>query len=141
MAIIYSDTKKDLPCDQLYALFLAVGWSDGPITPAMLEKFNVPFLNSALVVSAWDHEQLVGAVRVISDRMFRSIIYDLAVLPPYQNQGVGKTLLKRCISHFPDSEWLVQTKRETAGYYEKNGFQVNHDTFLSIPCKWFSKEK
>jgi ribosomal protein S18 acetylase RimI-like enzyme len=100
--------------------------------------YSVPWINSTLVVSAWSGEHLVGAVRVLSDTMFRSIIYDLLVLPEYQNKGVGTELLRRCIEHFPNSEWLVQTTEKISGYYKKLGFAVNNDTFLSVPCKLFT---
>ena len=139
MSITYNDTQKDLPPEQLHRLFVAVGWSDGSETPEMIQKgYSIPWINSTLVVSAWDGGSLVGAVRVLSDTMFRSIIYDLMVLPKYQNRGIGKGLIERCIDHFPDSEWLVQTTKEISGYYEKMGFTVNNDTFLSIPSKLFS---
>ena len=136
--IIYNDTKKDLPAEQLHRLFMSVGWSDGAETLDMIKNYNIPFINSTLVISAWENERLIGAVRVLSDKMFRSIIYDLLVLPEFQNKGIGKELLKRCIEHFPNSEWLVQTTEEISSYYEKNGFKVNNDVFLSIPCKLFS---
>ncbi len=135
MQITY-DTRKDLPCEPLHNLFHAVGWSNGQITQDMLEKFNLPFINSTIVISAWTDDNLVGCVRVLSDRIFRSIIYDLAVLPEYQNQGIGKELVRRCMECFPDSEWLVVTET-AAGFYEKMGFKLNKDIFLSIPCKWF----
>jgi ribosomal protein S18 acetylase RimI-like enzyme len=138
MGIIFNDTKKDLPSEQLHQLFVAVGWSDGSETSAMIDSYNVPFINSTLVISAWDNERLIGAVRVLSDKMFRSIIYDLLVLPEYQNKGIGKELVRRCIEHFPNSEWLVQTTDKISGYYEKIGFKVNHDVFLSIPCQLFT---
>jgi len=107
MGIIYNDTKKDLPSEQLHKLFMSVGWSDGSETSDMIKNYNIPFTNSTLVISAWENECLIGAVRVLSDKMFRSIIYDLLVLPEFQNKGIGKELLKRCIEHFPNSEWLV----------------------------------
>jgi len=138
MGVIYNDIKKDLPPEQLQQLFVAVGWSDGSETPDMIQNYNVPFINSTLVISAWKNERLVGAVRVLSDQMFRSIIYDLLVLPEFQNKGIGKELVKRCIEHFPKSEWLVQTTGRVSSFYEKNGFKVNHDVFLTIPCKLFS---
>lgn len=135
MNIVY-ETRKDIPCKELHDLFFAVGWSEGNETPDMLANFNKNFINSTLVFSAWDDGKLVGCVRVLSDRMFRSIIYDLAVLPEYQHQGIGKELVRRCRETYPNSEWLVQT--ETAsGFYEKLGFSVNKDIFLTIPCKWF----
>ena len=136
MRITY-DTRKDLPVEQLHKLFMAVGWSDGTETSIMLENFNIPFINSTVVISAWENECLVGCVRVLSDKIFRSVIYDLAVLPEFQNKGIGKELVKRCIEHFPESEWLVGTLEKTASYYEKIGFEIDKGVFLSIASKWF----
>ena len=99
-----------------------------------------PWIHSTLVISAWEDERLVGAVRALSDTMFRSVIYDLLVLPEFQNRGIGKELLRRCIAHYPKSEWLVGTEKHIAGYYEKNGFMAIKDgVFLSIPCKLFTR--
>ena len=137
MNIIYNYTKKDLTSEQLYKLFVAVGWSGTSDTPDIIKNYNIPFINSTLVISAWENELLVGAVRVLSDKMFRSVIYDLLVMPEFQNMGIGKELLKRCVAHFPTSEWLVQTKTNISGYYEKNGFKPINDVILTIPCKLF----
>jgi len=137
MGIIYNETKKDLPCEQLQKMFVAVGWSDNSETPDMIKKYNVPFINSTIVVSAWDGDKLIGAIRALSDKMFRSIIHDFLVLPEYQNQGIGKELMRRCIAFYPNSEWLVGTSKETAPYYEKLGFEMNDGAFLFIKCKHF----
>ena len=48
MNIIYNDTKKDLPSEQLYKLFVAVGWSGTSDTPDMIKNYNIPFINSTL---------------------------------------------------------------------------------------------
>ena len=134
--IRYDDKIKELPCDQLYNLFKLAGWTEGSETDEMLINFNVPFINSTLVVSAWDNERLVGVVRVLSDKIIRSVIYDLVVDPEYQGQGIGKELVKRCIRHYPYTEWLVQTTENIAGYYEKMGFKRYKHVVLSIPSKW-----
>lgn len=129
--------QKDLPCSELYRLFLAVGWAtEDKTTQAMIDNFNIGFINSTFVFSAWVEERLVGCVRVLSDLHFRSIIYDLAVLPEFQNKGIGKELVQRCINACESSEWLVQTDM-AKGFYEKIGFKENSDFFLTIPCKWF----
>lgn len=130
-------TQKDLPCKELYELFLAVGWAtEDKTTQAMIDNFNIGFLNSTFVFSAWIDGHLVGCVRALSDLHFRSIIYDLAVLPEYQNKGIGKELIHRCFSACETSEWLVQTDM-AKGFYEKIGFKENEDFFLTIPCKLF----
>ena len=126
--------QKDLPCDELYKLFLAVGWAkEENTTQNMIDNFNCAFLTSTFVFSAWLDNHLVGCVRVLSDLHFRSIIYDLAVLPEYQKQGIGTELMKRCINMCPSSEWVVQTD-SAKGFYETIGFKQNtNDTFLMIP--------
>ena len=136
MSIEYR-TQKDLPCIELYQLFLAVGWAtEEETTQEMIDNFNIGFINSTFVFSAWSDEQLVGCVRVLSDLHFRSIIYDLAVLPEFQNKGIGSELVRRCRDVCESSEWLVQTD-SAKGFYEKIGFQESDDHFLIIPCKWF----
>ncbi len=139
MNVIYNDRMKDLPFDQLHALFIAVGWSDGGnLSDEMEVGFMKPWLNSTLVISAWDGEKLIGSVRVLSDTIFRSIIYDLLVAPEYQGKGIGKELVQHCIKHFPKSEWLIETTQEIAGYYEKIGFKRDYKgAFVKIPCKLF----
>ena len=116
-------TQKDIPCNELYKLFLAVGWAnEDTTTQEQLEHFNIGFLNSTFVFSAWVDEQLVGCVRVLSDLHFRSVIYDLAALINFQNKGIGTELVRRCRSACESSEWLVQTDKSKA-FYEKIGFQ------------------
>ncbi len=130
-------TQKDLPCKELYQLFLAVGWAaEDKTTPEMIDNFNIGFINSTFVFSAWVEDRLVGCVRVLSDLHFRSIIYDLAVLPEFQNRGIGKELVQKCINMCRGSEWLVQADM-VKGFYEKIGFKENKDYFLTIPCNWF----
>ena len=136
MRISY-DSRKDLPCLALLELFRAVGWSDGSETEEMILNFNRPFLNSTFVFSAWDGERLVGCVRALSDRMFRSVIYDLAVLPEYQGRGIGRELVRLCQNECPASEWLVQTIPERVGFYERLGFSTYSEPVMQIPCKWF----
>ena len=137
MNIIYNDTKKDLPCEQLYQLFLSAGWTSKNIKNSWLEQFNHCFINSTLVISAWSDERLVGCVRVLSDEIIRSHIYDLVVLPEYKSKGIGTELVKRCIAFCPKSEWVVGCLKERASFYEKIGFQKgdpNGDgVILTIP--------
>ena len=136
MNITYK-TIKDLPNKQLYKLFSAVGWADEEsTTQVMIDNFNKPYINSTIVISAWDEDVLVGGVRVLSDLMFRSVIYDLAVLPEYQGNGIGKELVRRCREQVPNSEWLVGTTTERASFYENIGFKLCDDVFLNVPCKW-----
>lgn len=136
MNIEYKE-QKDLPCEELYKIFLAVGWAnEEKTTEEMLKNFNVGFLNSTYVFSAWESGRLVGCVRVLSDLHFRSVILDLAVMPEFQNKGIGTELVRRCREKVPNSEWLVQTDKAKR-FYEKIGFAKSDDFFLRISSKWF----
>jgi ribosomal protein S18 acetylase RimI-like enzyme len=140
MNIIYNDKMKDLPLEQLHELFVSVNWSDGGALPdEMKDGFMRPWIHSTLVISAWDGDHLVGAVRVLSDTIFRSVIYDLLVAPEYQRNGIGSELVRRCLEHFPGSGWLVCTEGETSLFYKKLGFSdmKKTDAVLEIPCKYF----
>lgn len=138
MNITYNDTIRDLPVEQLYHLFFSAGWAGSESTPDpdTLRYFNVPFMNSTLVISAWDNDRLIGVVRVLSDKIIRSVIHDLVIDPDYRKMGIGKELIRRCIEHYPNSEWLVQTEKHISGYYEKMGFKIYNDVVLTVPSKY-----
>lgn len=138
--IEYRDTCKALPVDQLARLFYAVGWSDQPDGEEIAREFiQKPYCNSTLVVSAWDGERLVGAVRVLSDEVVRSVVYDLLVDPDYQGNGIGRELMCRCIAHYPKTEWLLETQEHIAGFYEKLGFKRYGEVVMVKESPYFAK--
>ena len=70
-------TQKKIYQLSSYIIFFSAGWAGSDITPDpdILKNFNIPFINSTLVISAWDNERLIGTVRVLSDQFIRSVIY------------------------------------------------------------------
>lgn len=142
--IRYHDTEKALPNDKLMALFRAVGWTTETGEQEHLHHFNVPFCGSSYVISAWDGDILVGCARVISDGAVRSVLYDLAVLPQYQGQGIGSTLLSRCIERFPITEWIAETTEPCVLFYEKHGFTAaaagDDCVFMRRSCPLFDSK-
>ncbi len=129
MNITFNDSIKDLPSDQLWKLFELAGNSDG----LDIESIRAMFANSTLVVSAWHDKRLVGVARVLSDKIYRSIICDLVVLPEFQRMGIEKDLMKLSMSHYPLSDWFLETSEEIYVDYEKYGFKMNGNVFFSIP--------
>ena len=135
--IAYNDCEKALPNEKLLALFRSVGWTTEQGEEAHLHHFNAPFCGSSFVVSAWDGDTLVGCARVLSDGAVRAVLYDLAVLPAYQGQGIGSTLLSRCLERYPRTEWIVETTALRVSFYEKFGFTV---TAVGAECVFLRRE-
>ena len=63
---------------------------------------------------------------------FRSVVYDLAVPPEFQNKGTGTELAQRRVNVCESSEWLAQTDKCKA-FYGATGFQRSEDDFQTIP--------
>lgn len=134
--IVYNEEIKDLPIDQLHSLFMSAGWIRESETEEMISNFNLPFINSTFVISAWHENKLVGVVRVLSDKIIRSAIHDLVVDPDFQCRGIARELLTRCVQTYPKSEWIVQTNDSTVEYYLKNGFIQYPRNVLFRPSAW-----
>jgi GNAT superfamily N-acetyltransferase len=134
--IVYNEDKKDLPIHQLHSLFLSAGWICEPETEEMISNFNLPFINSTLVISAWYEENLVGVIRVLSDKIIRSTIHDLVVDPEFQCKGIGRELLARSVRTYPKTEWIIQTNDQNVEYYLKNGFIRYPRNVLFRPSAW-----
>ena len=81
------------------------------------------FENSSTVVFAFDHEQLVGFGRAISDGAYQAAIYDLAVLPAYQGKGIGKVLLQHLVAQNPGCNFILYASPGKELFYEKSNFK------------------
>ena len=66
-------------------------------------KLEFASQNSHTVCSAYLNEEIIGFGRAISDGQYQSVIYDVVVLPDYQNQGIGKLIMESLIEKLPKS--------------------------------------
>ncbi|OIJ22187.1 GNAT family N-acetyltransferase [Anaerobacillus alkalidiazotrophicus] len=82
--------------------------------------------NSWYCISIYDQEQLVAFGRMISDGIYQSLICDVMVHPNYQNQGLGKLvikeLLKKCKEEDIQTIQLFSAKGKQH-FYKKLGFE------------------
>lgn len=56
------------------------------------------FENSHTAVFVYDGDRLVGFGRAISDDAYQAAVYDMAVVPEYQRQGIGATIMEHILS-------------------------------------------
>lgn len=81
------------------------------------------YAGSNVVLTAFDGETLAGILRGWTDGAYDGYVCDLAVLPEYQKQGVGRELLRRCTAMHPQVQWVLRASKVAAGYYQHIGWQ------------------
>ncbi|AWM73993.1 GNAT family N-acetyltransferase [Lactobacillus apis] len=115
-------TDKNINLKQLINLYQSVGWTSYTEKPELLQQ---AVHNSLYVLGAFDHDQLIGLIRVVGDGLIIIYIQDLLVLPAYQNQGIGSTLINKVrkeFRHVRQQVLLTMEEPETRAFYEKNDF-------------------
>lgn len=116
---------KELPVEQLLALYDAVNW--GAYTnEENRNKLETAVRNSTYVVSAWKDSELVGFARGLSDDVSIFYLQDILVRPDFQRTGIGRILLNNCLerfSHVRTKILLTDDEEKQLKFYESLGFK------------------
>ena len=118
--IAFTD-KRYFTQQQLYELFKSVNWLSADYPERLYKALN----NCETVFTAWDDSRLVGLINAIDDSELTAYVHYLLVRPEYQNNGIGKELLRLVRDKYKDYLYveLIAESRELIDYYEKNGFK------------------
>lgn len=81
------------------------------------------FEKSYVVVFVFDNDVLVGIGRAISDGEYQAALYDIAVLPEYQGQGIGKIIVQNIVNKIPECNFILYASPGKEKFYEKEGFR------------------
>lgn len=108
---------RDVDWPELVQLFKAadLGGREG-------DKIRRAFENSTVVCFAFDGARLVGAARALSDLEYHATIYDVAVHPDYQRQGIGTRLMTEILRLLPVWRVLLVADADAAPFYSRLGF-------------------
>ena len=86
-------------------------------------------LSKTLNITAYDGDELVGCLRILSDGYYFGTITELLVLPKYQKQGIGSRLLKLAQDNTPTMLYFgAQPGLEV--FYEKNGCHKSLQSYV-----------
>ncbi len=83
-------------------------------------------------ITAYDKQELVGCLRILSDGCYFGTITELLVLPEYQNQGIGSRLLQLAKENTPTILYFG-AQPEAEKFYEKNGCQKSLQSYVINP--------
>ncbi len=80
------------------------------------------FETSHTTVFAYHADRLIGFGRAISDGAYQAAVYDCAVLPEFQGQGIGKTIMDNILSRLANCNIILYASPGKEGFYQKHGF-------------------
>jgi predicted N-acetyltransferase YhbS len=89
--------------------------------------------NANLVITAWDNDILVGISRALSDFSFVTYLSDLAVHQHYQQQGIGRELIRQTQQAAPAAKIVLLAAPAAELYYSHIGFMHHPQAWMLNP--------
>jgi ribosomal protein S18 acetylase RimI-like enzyme len=94
------------------------------------ERMDRALKGSSVVVCAWHDDQLVGFARAITDFAWCAYLSQLAVMPQFQNQGIGKSLVTHIMKAVGEEvSLLVHSADKAIEFYKSTGFEPYSNVF------------
>jgi ribosomal protein S18 acetylase RimI-like enzyme len=87
------------------------------------EMHRKAFEASHTAVFAYSDNKLVGFGRAISDGAYQATIYELAVIPEFQRQGIGNQLMKAILARLPNCNVILYAAPGKEDFYRKLGLR------------------
>ena len=121
-------------------LYQAVGWTNYTNQPQMLEQ---ALSHSLVIYLALDGDAVVGLIRLVGDGFSSVFVQDLIVLPSYQRQGIGSSLMKEALKDYKDAyqvQLVTEETERTLEFYRFMGFETL-STYDCTGMIWVNREK
>ena len=121
-------------------LYQAAGWTNYTNQPQMLEQ-ALP--HSLVIYLALDGDAVVGLIRLVGDGFSSVFVQDLIVLPSYQRQGIGRSLMKEALEDYKDAyqvQLVTEQTEKNLGFYRFMGFEIL-STYDCTGMIWINREK
>ncbi len=81
------------------------------------------FENSHTTVFVYRDGQLIGFGRAISDGAYQAAVYDIAVVPEFQGQGIGRTIMTTIQARLPQCNIILYASPGKEDFYRKLGWR------------------
>jgi len=81
------------------------------------------FEASHTTVFVYHADRMIGLGRAISDGVYQAAIYDCAVLPEFQGQGIGTVIMKQLLARVSNCNVILYASPGKEGFYRKHGFR------------------
>lgn len=121
-------------------LYQAADWTNYTNQPQMLEQ---ALSHSLVIYLALDGDAVVGLIRLVGDGFSSVLVQDLIVLPSYQRQGIGRSLMKEALEDYKDAyqvQLVTEQTEKNVGFYRFMGFEIL-STYDCTGMIWINREK
>ena len=81
------------------------------------------FRNSYAVTFICDGDKIVGCGRALSDGVCQAAIYNVALRPTYQGNGLGRAIIESLLDQVKGCNVILYTHPQTLALYERFGFR------------------
>jgi len=126
MNIKYINSCNDVNWYEVSDIFNKLEW--GNRSPNLLKT---AFHKSSFVRFAYSGDKLVGMGRTVDDGEFYGWIVDLAILPEYQNKGIGSLILNELQHELkPYITTMLTAVSGKGGFYEQHGWLRQSDAYI-----------
>ena len=118
MVIRLQEDCEGVDWERVAEVLLAAGLGTGGA-----EVRQKAFENSDTVVFVHVDELLVGVGRALSDGVLQAAIYDVAVHPDHQGNGLGRLIVENLAGRLPECNLILFASVGKEGFYRKLGFR------------------
>ena len=123
---------NEISIDDYNYLRKSAGWKE-----VSNRKAKIGLENSVFIIVATIDKKPIGMARIVGDGGYFALIVDVVVLPQWQNNGIGKNLMKRIMAYinqdiFERERVFVSliTAPNKEPFYEQFGFKLCPDSDL-----------
>jgi ribosomal protein S18 acetylase RimI-like enzyme len=81
------------------------------------------FEASHTTVFVYQAKRLIGFGRAISDGVCQAAVYDCAVLPEFQGEGIGSKIMAEILSQISHCNVILYASPGKEGFYQTHGFR------------------
>lgn len=97
------------------------------------DQLREALARSYCVATCWRGEELCGIGRLISDGVYYASIFDVAVHPTYQRQGIGRLLMNELEQAVPGLRIYLTATFGNESFYEKLGYRRHRTALAKYP--------
>ncbi|NPA11733.1 MAG: GNAT family N-acetyltransferase [Epsilonproteobacteria bacterium] len=111
--------------DDLMNLYKKEWWTKSRTKEEVIEMLK----NTPVTIGIVENNKLIAFARVLSDFVYKALIFDVIVDIKYRNKGISKMLMHEILKHSKlknVKSFELYCKDEMKSYYEKFGFSQSN---------------